>query len=248
MLAKIRQGMRFVVRHPILGPLTIGTANLNMWEAAQEALYVVFLVRTLHTSPGLTGALLAAPGVGGALGAAVTGRLSTRLGSARALLFAVTVGTVAAVLVPLSTRGAGLSLFAVGTAILAGLTVTFSIIVRSFRQTVSPRHLLGRVTATTKFLTWGVLPIGALIGGVLGQALGNRTALWVVSAGLLLTPIIVALTPVRRIRDLPTSPDGGGTEAAVTPARPPHLVGTEAEVVSATDGSSELPAGNGVLS
>jgi MFS family permease len=199
---QIRDGLVYVLGHRVLGRITAGTALLNMLVTAQEALVIVFLVRTVQIGPGLVGVLLAAEGVGGLIGAAVSSRLNDRYGGARVLLGAAAVGPVAALLIPMTRPGPGLALFAVGIAVLAGSTVVFSVLVRSYRQIVCPQELLGRTTATVRFLTWALVPVGALAGGALGQWLGVRSALWVIAAGLLAVPVLVAATPLRRMRDL----------------------------------------------
>jgi MFS family permease len=202
MIPQIRDGLAYVLRHRVLGRITAGTAVLNMLVTAQEALAIVFLVRTVGVGPGLVGVLLAAEGVGGLLGAVISSRLNDRHGGARVLLGAAAVGPVAALLIPMTGPGAGLLLFAAGIAVLAGSTVVFSVLVRSYRQIVCPPQLLGRTTATVRFLTWALVPVGALAGGFLGEWLGVRAALWVIGVGLLAVPVLVAATPLRWMRDL----------------------------------------------
>jgi MFS family permease len=218
MVAQIREGLGYVRHHPILRPLTLAAASLNFSGAAVEAIAIVFLVRTVELSPGLIGVLLAASGVGGVLGAALVAPLSARLGDARALLVACAVGPVLSLLIPLTTRGPRLALYAVGVMGINGFTVVFSVLARSYRQLATPPRLLGRVTATIRFVSWGVLPIGALIGGALGTALGNRAALWAICLASLVTPLPVFASPNRRLRDFPTADQlaGGAADAGVS--------------------------------
>lgn len=218
MLAQIREGLSFVVRDPVLRPLTICASVLNLFGVALETLAVVFLVRTLDIPTALVGVLLAANGAGGVLGAFAAGALSTRIGGARALRVAVVAGPLLALLTPLASEGPRLVLFAAGMMGISAFTVVFSVIARTYRQLTTPPRLLGRVTATIRFVSWGVLPFGALLAGGLGEAFGTRTALWVICASFLLTPVPVLLSPLRRARDLPgerDEPTGpGGSEAS----------------------------------
>jgi len=164
---------------------------------------VVFLVRTLHVSPGLVGVLLAADGLGGVLGAVVVGRIVDRIGIARTLLVAVFAGPILSLLVPLTVRGAGLLLFVAGMSGLSVFVISFSVVARVYRQTVSPPHLLGRVTSVNKFISWGVLPIGAVLAGALGSAIGNRPTMWVIAIGIVVTtPLAFAFSPLWRSREL----------------------------------------------
>jgi MFS family permease len=71
------------------------------------------------------------------------------------------------------------------------------------RQTITPRELLSRVTASSRFLAFGMAPFGSILGGLLGTTLGARDGLFAAVAGLILAPIIVFASPVRRLRRLP---------------------------------------------
>jgi hypothetical protein len=59
------------------------------------------------------------------------------------------------------------------------------------------------MNATMRFVVWGTTPLGALLGGVLGQAFGPRTALWVAGVGGLLPCLPLVLSPLRKMRTLP---------------------------------------------
>jgi MFS family permease len=200
------EGMRLVFRDPYLRPMTLAGALANFALDGYAAIVVVFLVRVVGVSAGLVGLLLAIPGVGGLLGALVARRLIARLGAARALL-AGTVGSMPwALLVPLADRGPRLAFFVIGVLVAATGVGNFNVILATFRQTYCPRDMIGRVTATMRFLSLGTGPFGAFVGGVLATWLHPRNALWVmvvILAGcgtLLLTPAFT------RRRDLPAAP------------------------------------------
>ena len=76
----------------------------------------------------------------------------------------------------------------------------------SFRQRLCPDRLLGRMNATMRFVVWGVLSIGALIGGVLGSVAGLRPTLWIGAAGEALAGIWLLASPIRTMRDFPDAP------------------------------------------
>lgn len=97
--------------------------------------------------------------------------------------------------------------------------VAYNVAQVSFRQSLCPPELLGRMNATMRFLVWGTLPLGALAGGAVADAAGPRAALWLCAAGFLLVPVPLLLSPLRRLRDLPT--DTAATaeeEPAASPA------------------------------
>jgi hypothetical protein len=86
--------------------------------------------------------------------------------------------------------------------------VVYNITQVSFRQGLTPERLLGRMNATMRFLVWGTMPVGSLVGGVLGELVGVRRAVWIgVLAGCL--PFLwVYFSPLRGMRELPTAPVG----------------------------------------
>ena len=73
----------------------------------------------------------------------------------------------------------------------------------SFRQRLCPDRLLGRMNATMRFLVWGVLPIGALIGGAIGTSIGLRPTLWLAVVGQALAGAWLLASPMRQLRDFP---------------------------------------------
>jgi MFS family permease len=198
----IREGWRFVTRHPVMGPCMWAATAVNFACGALLALAPVYLVRVLHASPGLVGVLIASEGVGSLVGAALAPRLSRSLGSARALFAAGLAGACCALLMPLGYGAAGMVLFAVGNAGFAGGVVVLSVNTRTYRQTSSPPELLSRVMATVRFVSWGAVPLGSVAAGALATLLDPRAALWAMSALTFLPLLVLAASPVRRMRDL----------------------------------------------
>jgi hypothetical protein len=79
-------------------------------------------------------------------------------------------------------------------------------VLMTFRQAYWPPAILGRTTATMRFVLYGTIPLGALTGGLLADLLGSRSALWVLLAGNLTPGFVLAASPLRAIRDLPATP------------------------------------------
>lgn len=198
----VREGWHFVVHHPIIRPCVADATVINFVCGAVLAVTPVFLVRTLGAPVGLVGVLIAAEGAGSLLVAAWTPWVVARLGSARAVLLAAAGFPVLATLMPAATPGWGLVLFALGNAGYSGATVMTSIVTRTHRQTVTPVELLPRVMATVRFVSWGVVPIGAVAAGLVATWANPRTALWGCCAVAVLAPLFVWLSPVRARRDL----------------------------------------------
>jgi MFS family permease len=198
----IRDGWRYVVGHPIIRPCVAMATSVNFVCGGLMALTPLFLVRTLHAPIGLVGVLMATEGVGTLLGAAATTRLADRFGSARTLVLASSVGAALALVMPLAFRGIGLVVFAVGNAGFAAGVVVLSVLTRTHRQQTTPPELLSRVMATVRFISWGVIPLGAITAGGLATAFGVRTALWCYAALTAVVPLIARLSEVGSVRDL----------------------------------------------
>ncbi|MBB5932231.1 MFS transporter [Streptomyces echinatus] len=204
----IGEGIRFVTGHPLLRVIAVTTALANLCAAVLMATQTVHLVRVVGLRPGALGLVLSASAVGGLLGALCAGRLAARLGQARVIVLSVLVTGPFAVLWPLSGHGAlGAVLFATGSTVVSFGAVVYNVAQVSFRQGLCPPRLLGRMNATLRFLMWGTLPLGALLGGALAGAYGPRTALAWCAAGFFAVPLPLLLSPLRRMRDLP-GPDG----------------------------------------
>jgi MFS family permease len=178
----IAEGLRFVFGNALLRAIAATTATANLFSGIAAAVEIVFLVRQVHASAGVIGLLFALGGIGGVLGAVAAGPIARRFGGARATILGIAV-SVGALLLPLTTPGAGLLAFGFGMFFVGFSAVVYNVNQVSFRQRLCPDRLLGRMNATMRFVVWGVLPIGALIGGVLGAVYGLRTTLWVGAVG-----------------------------------------------------------------
>jgi MFS family permease len=211
---EIADGVRYVAGDRYLRPLTIWASVVNLGLTGYGALAVVFLVRTVGLAPGPAGLLLAASGAGGLLGALVARRVSARFGTARTLLGSALGALPFALLIPLTGPGARLAFFAVGLLVAGGGIVAGSIILGSFRQTYCPPRLLGRVTATMRFLLVGTNPLGALMAGGLATWLGVRSALWIMLGIAVLSGALLLTRTFRGLRDLPAAPPATAPAAA----------------------------------
>jgi MFS family permease len=200
--AMIREGWRFVVHHPVMGPCMWTATAANTVCGAQHALYAIYLVRELHAAPGLVGLLLAADGAGTLLGAALTNRVTARLGTARALIVASFVSVAGALVVPLGTGWHGFVAFAVGNVVFSAGVVVLSVVTRTYRQIASPPELLSRVMATVRFVSWGAIPVGGLIAGTIAGLLSGRVALLIFVAAAVCMPLLLLASPIRHLRDL----------------------------------------------
>lgn len=210
---QIMEGLRFVGRDRYLRPMVTWGAVINMALMGYQAVQVVFLVRTVGLNPGMVGLLLTSGSTGGIAGALVATRVSRRFGTARGLLLLQIATAPFVLLLPMTTAGPGLLLFAMG-AFLVGIGVSVAnVVVGSFRQTYCPPDMLGRVVATAMMINHSTIPIGSVLGGVLGDTVGYRQAMWIMTGVVALSWLILATSPMRRERDLPQAHEPGEAHA-----------------------------------
>ena len=214
---EIAEGLRYVAADPFLRVLTIAPAVANFFFVGFEAINVVFLVREVHVAPATVGLLVGLVSLGSVVGAAIARSVGRWIGTARAVWLATLVTAPFGLLIPLTTRGAGLAFYVVGNVVLLVGILIYNVTVSSFRQAYCPPEILGRVIATMRFVLFGTIPLGALAGGTLGSLLGPRDAVWVLLAGNVVPSLILLASPLRSLRDLPDRPTGLTPSAAAMP-------------------------------
>lgn len=200
----IGQGLRFIARSPTLRSVLLGTTTLNLFNYMFAALFVLYVSTELDVSPALLGAVIGAGAFGALLGAAVTGRIARRLGIGRALVLSLILFPAPLVLVPLAggPTPAVLGLLFVAE-FLSGMGVMMlDITAGSVQTAVIPDPLRARVSGAQRTINYGIRPVGALLGGALGTALGVRPTLWIATIGALAGVLWVLPSPVARLRDL----------------------------------------------
>ena len=202
MRAEIAEGLRFVWRHRLLRTLGLLLGALSFGYGAAIAVFPLYAV-----APGPMGlselgfGVLLTAGAAGGLGGSFLVRPAERLlGRSRLLALSVLVGAAWFLTAALTTNP-----WAVGAAALATgvASVMWNVVTVSFRQSVTPNHLLGRVNAAYRLLGWGTLPLGAAAGGLVGEA-----------AGL---PAVFAALPLSTLCS--SSPPGGPSPRTRSPGR-----------------------------
>ncbi|WP_248960577.1 MFS transporter [Sphaerisporangium perillae] len=200
LLRDIREGMRTVMTHRTLRALIGAGVLINFASAAQMALYVLFAVQTLGLPTGVLGLLIASAGIGGLLGAAVAPRLTRRFTEDRVILGAAAVLPLEFIAVA-SAHGPFTVLIPLLTgafAISGAATVMFSVCYGTLQLRESPPDMLGRVNAIMTVSTMGVMTLGGVVGGVLGELIGLRPALWACAALAGSGIFLVWFSPLRR--------------------------------------------------
>lgn len=200
---EIAEGLRFLLGDPYLRALACFAMLGNLALNGIQAVQTVFLLRDAGLAPGSVGTVFAVVSAGGLAGAAVAGRIARRFGSARGLLLCMFVVAPFIFLVPLGGRQLPIAVSAVAWGVAVCGVIAGNVIAGSFYQTYCPTELLGRVRASSSTISYGAIPVGALLGGALGDALGTRTTIWIMSTVLLGAALVLLASPVRRLRDFP---------------------------------------------
>jgi MFS family permease len=201
-------GLRFAWRDPYVRAMTSFSSLANLALTGVDSLLVVFLVRTIGLTSAVAGLVMASLGIGGVLGALAARTLGQRFGTARVLVVAVPSGLCCALLLPLAGQGPSLAFASVAMVCAGGVIVISNVIVDSFMQAYVPPDIFGRVTSSTWAVGFAMMPVGALLAGVLATTLGVRTALWILTALIATAGLTFLLTPIRHLRDLPPRPVG----------------------------------------
>jgi MFS family permease len=203
--AEIGEGVRVVLRQPVLRAFAGSSATYNLFANVWATVYLLYLARDLGLPAATIGGIAAVSGVGGLLGAGVAGWAARRFGIGPAIMRSVPVSLLAPLLIALA---GGPPVVVIGLLVVAQFLLGFGGVIYnlnlgSLRQAITPNHLLGRVTATMRVIAWGVGPVGALLGGVLGEALGLRASLFVGALGVLLCLLWLLFSPIPALREMP---------------------------------------------
>ncbi|WP_160507695.1 MFS transporter [Streptomyces sp. BA2] len=202
---QLTEGIVFVRRQPILRSVLLCSTTSNFFVMASGSIEVTFLVRELDAPSSLIGLVFSISAIGGLLVGALTKRISERVGTARVIWVAMAAPGPLYLCMPLAQPGWGVLLYGVGLAAFSANVVLYNVAATSYRQRVTPSHMLGRVNATFLWICYGAIPLGSLTGGALASALGLRTALWICVLGTWSASLWVVFSPLRRMRDLPES-------------------------------------------
>lgn len=223
---EIGEGLGFVLRHPLLRRIVACTGTSNFFSTVTATMLVLFMVRDLGFDATQVGLTFSAGAVGGLLGATTTTRFARYFGDGRSIVLAAGLIIPFAALVPLAAVGMPLLLLLISWFGVSYAVVLYNIVQLSFRQRLCPIPLLGRMNASIRFLVYGTMPLGGLVGGSLGAWLGVLPTLWIAALGSILAFLPVFLSPLRTMRDLPTeydahrdTPSDAGSQA-VDPAIP----------------------------
>jgi predicted MFS family arabinose efflux permease len=201
-LRSLRTGLDFVLGDPLIRAELGCVATINLFNFVFWAIFVLFATKELGVSPGVLGLALGAGAVGGIVGALVAVRLERLIGIGRAFTVGAVLFPLPLVLVPLASGSNLVIAVMLATAeFLSSVGVMIlDVNAGSLNLLRTPHRIRSRVAGSFRFVNYGIRPIGALLGGALGTALGLHTAIWIGALGALLGVFWLVFSPIPRVR------------------------------------------------
>ena len=200
-LADVIDGIQLVLRHSLLRPLAGCSATMNFFYQMMLAIYVLYITRELELPPTLVGIVFGIGSLGALLGAVVASPAARRFGTGRTLLGGTLLSGLGGLIIAFAhASGLGTlpTLIAAQLLLIVGIPI-YNINQVSLRQAITPAGVRGRVNATVRFLVWGTMPVGALLGGYLGETIGLQPTMMLGAIGMVLAGLWVITS---RLRDL----------------------------------------------
>ncbi|MGD0249132.1 MAG: MFS transporter [Candidatus Limnocylindrales bacterium] len=245
--ADISDGLRYVLGNRYLRPIAACTGTSNLFGAALFGVFPVLIWNELKLPPAFYGTVMGAAGVGFLVGAALSSRLPRSLGIGRTIIVSAALGSPAYVLLTLTPESLGLAAVTLGVGwfVVAMSQVIYNVAQISLRQAITAPEMQGRMNATMRFIVWGTIPIGSVLGGALATLLPVRVALILAALASFTAVVPVLVSPLRSLRNIP-SEDGpvegdGAVAGARSPAAPARAPEAAAGSAAATSGTAAAP-------
>jgi MFS family permease len=204
---EIVEGLRFVMRNRYLRPSMVYVAIFNFFSQVMFSIFLVYAVRRLELSPAAIGVIFAIGNIGFLVGAFLAPRVSARLGVGPTLIWSAFFGGAVNFLVPLAPPSQPIPFLIAHGLIVGFAVVLYNVAAISFFQATTPDRLLGRMNASRRFVVWGVIPLGAVVGGALASSIGLRETLFVGAIGTSVAFVPLVLSPLRSLKQVPERPE-----------------------------------------
>ena len=187
LLSDAAEGIRFLRRHPVLGPVTAATMVYYLGAAAGFSLLVLLVLDSAGRPAWSFGVVIACGAVGAFIGTLLGGRLARRFGTRAVLAISTLLEGLALAAMALSASVPVLAAVWFFGGLPAGVRIP---VARSLQQRLTPNRLLGRVNVSARMFTRGIIVVGALASGALATAIGLR---WTFAVGGAIELISAAL-------------------------------------------------------
>lgn len=199
------EGVRFLVRDPVLRPLAASAVTLELAWRLFGAVFLVFVTKDLGFKPGLLGMTFAVGGVSSLFGALLARRSADRFGLGPSMWGGLILMSVSMLFIPLAqgATAVAVALLVAQQLVGDGGATVFEINQVSLRQSVTPKRMLGRVNAAIRLTSLAAMLLGSLIGGVMGETVGLRPTLIAGACAVFAAALWIIASPARGIRGVP---------------------------------------------
>jgi MFS family permease len=216
MRSGIVEGLRYVLGNRYLRSIAACTGSSNLFANMVFAVFFVYAYRVLGLTPLSLGIVFGIGNIGFLVGAFVAGRVPVVLGVGRTIVLSSLLGGLAVLPIAIAPASELAIPFLVVSQFGTGLAqVVYNVNQVSLRQAITPERIQGRMNATMRFIVWGTIPIGLILGGALGTWIGLRETIWIGAIGGLFAFLAPLLSPVWRLREIPAGSEA--TDGLVGP-------------------------------
>ena len=212
MRTEIAEGMRYVLGNRYLRPIAACTGTSNLFGAALFGIFPVLIWHELKLPPAFFGTVMGLASVGFLVGAALSSRLPSGIGIGRTIVISAAFGAPAFLLMALTPENlslAAVTLF-VGWFVAGMSQVIYNVAQISLRQAITPPEMQSRMNATMRFIVWGTIPIGSVLGGALATVVPVRVALVLAAVASFASVVPLLVSPLRSLRDMPEGDESTG--------------------------------------
>jgi MFS family permease len=217
-LHDLREGLAVVLKDARLRSIAGSTSTSNLFSSALFPIFFLYMVRELGFTPGLIGLVFAIGSIGALVGVVLSSKLAARFGVGPVIVGSMLAGGLGVATYYFASPSLAFTVFKTAPLWLLGTvqldmnaliimiggfigalsSVVYNINQVSLRQAIVPLRLQGRMNASMRWIVWGTLPIGSLIGGGLG-------AIGIAVIGGSLAFLWVLLSPIRSLKKVPES-------------------------------------------
>jgi MFS family permease len=202
---QVGEGVSYIFHNDYLRAIALKTGMANFSDRVMQAVYILFLTNVLKLDSVTVGFLFSTIGIGAFLGALSAARLSRLVGLGPAIVIASLLGGVASLFFPAASVVPALTIPAllVGHFFLGMSHPLYNVNQISLRQAITPQMYQGRMNSTMRFFVWGTIPLGSLLGGFLGEAVGIQSTLLIGALGVLAATVWIVISPIRSLQKIP---------------------------------------------
>jgi predicted MFS family arabinose efflux permease len=199
----IMEGLSLVIREPRLRAIAAATGTSNLFGNAYGVILLKYAYENLAMSPLEFGVALGSASAGGVVGALAATRLAKRMGVGNAIIFGASLYSFVMIALYFATPATAFVTFVLVQFVSTIGVLLYNVVQVSYRQSLVPKEIQGRMNATMRTIVWGTIPVGSLLGGFFADAYGIRETVGVMTVLACLAVLWISISPVRKVREFP---------------------------------------------